>query len=141
MRRTTAARVCCRGYRCRAPENAYPRTSLRRADVAKTNRSPKPGAERKLPKGQWWRRPPANRRFPERGEDSRRQTRSQWHTPAAAFFLPALEVPKRQWSVSWGLGESSGSSSSSLKMGSETTYFSVAQLPRSRMRQRSLQKG
>src|SRR5260370_9201100 len=31
--------------------------------------------------------------------------------------------------------------SSSSKTGSETTYFSVAQLPRSRSRQRSLQKG
>src|SRR5438046_10268518 len=31
--------------------------------------------------------------------------------------------------------------SSSLKTGSETTYFSLAQLPRSRSRQRSLQKG
>src|SRR5271154_1591011 len=38
-------------------------------------------------------------------------------------------------------GDSISSSSSSLKIGSETTYFSVAQLPRSRSRQRSLQKG
>src|ERR1700692_123206 len=36
---------------------------------------------------------------------------------------------------------SPSSLSSSLKMGSETTYFSLAQFPRSRSRHRSLQKG
>src|ERR1700719_3311287 len=36
---------------------------------------------------------------------------------------------------------SPSSLSSSLKMGSETTYFSLAQFPKSRSRQRSLQKG
>src|SRR5258707_15849937 len=47
----------------------------------------------------------------------------------------------RQCLMSSGLGESSTSSSSSLKMGSETTYFSDAQLPKSCSLQRSLQKG
>src|ERR1700676_4553248 len=36
---------------------------------------------------------------------------------------------------------SPSSLSSSLKIGSETTYFSLAQFPRSRSRQRSLQNG
>jgi hypothetical protein len=47
----------------------------------------------------------------------------------------------RQCLMSCGSGESLGSSSSSLKMGSETTYFSEAQLPRSCSLQRSLQNG
>src|SRR5277367_4530395 len=70
----------------------------------------------------------------------------------AVFFPMARGYRRAQCPASFGSsssrstimvlrGDSSSSISSSLKMGSETTYFSVAQLPRSRSRQRSLQKG
>src|SRR2546429_2675014 len=71
----------------------------------------------------------------------------------AAVSWELLRARQRgQCSESFGLSKSSSkrrailspllsARSSSSKTGSETTYFSVAQLPRSRSRQRSLQKG
>src|SRR6266478_6665819 len=83
---------------------------------------------------------------------AQRRERSREPAPAAV----SCEVPRmrlrRQCLESFGLSKSSSkrsmifsplpsARSSSSKTGSETTYFSVAQLPRSRSRQRSLQKG
>src|SRR5256885_5289474 len=80
--------------------------------------------------------------------------RKRWRSPArAAASGTVFGAPLwHQCSASFGLSKSLSkfgttvfpwprAMSSSLKTGSETTYFSVAQLPRSRSRQRSLQKG
>src|SRR6266446_1051771 len=83
---------------------------------------------------------------------AQRRERSREPAPAAV----SCEVPRmrlrRQCLESFGLSKSSSkrntifsplpsARSSSSKTGSDTTYFSLAQLPRSRSRQRSLQKG
>src|SRR3989441_6358621 len=93
-----------------------------------------------------------NRMSPALWECSRHQTRWQSRARAAAS-LAAPRVPVwRQCSGSFELSKSSSkgrtmvfrlpsATSSSSKTGSDTTYFSLAQLPRSRSRQRSLQKG
>src|SRR5580658_2670195 len=67
----------------------------------------------------------------------------RWRRPALASYRSArLKLTAwLQCLVSSGFGDSPNSSSLSLKTGSETTYFSDAQFPRSRSRQRSLQKG
>src|SRR5437762_14352822 len=80
--------------------------------------------------------------------------RKRWRSPARAAASGTVfgALLWHQCSASFGLSKSlsklgtmvfpwPAAVSSSLKTGSETTYFSLAQLPRSRSRQRSLQKG
>src|SRR5580704_3668497 len=89
--------------------------------------------------------------------NNRRPAPSLWPSPAAAFFVETSRRREFQWMVSSALrnplkssssstafcwfGPSPASSSLISNTGSDTTYFSLAQLPRSRSRQRSLQKG
>src|SRR6267143_3597894 len=95
---------------------------------------------------------PSSQMFPALCRCAQRRERSRGPAPAGVSW----EVPRmrlwRQCLESFGLSKSSSkrsmifsplpsARSSSSKTGSETTYFSVAQLPRSRSRQRSLQKG
>src|SRR6266849_4039338 len=75
-----------------------------------------------------------------------------WRSRAEASCAEFRSLLRRQCSASFGLSKSLSKGrtmvfpspspvSSSLKTGSETTYFSLAQLPRSRSRQRLLQNG
>src|SRR5580765_4330450 len=109
------------------------------------------------PKERQSRLPQASQTCPALWECSRHRERSRWPTPIAAFFAGPTRRLQFQWMVSSGFGNPLKSSSSSTdlsssgflsissslisKTGSDTTYFSLAQLPRSRSRQRSLQKG
>src|SRR5271169_6387529 len=99
----------------------------------------------------------ASRTCPEPWAGNLRRVRLLWPSPIAAFFSEPSRRQEFQWMVSSGLWNPLKSSSSSTAFsapgslpassslisntGSDTTYFSVAQLPRSRSRQRSLQKG
>src|SRR5260370_29248373 len=83
---------------------------------------------------------------------AQRRERSRGPAPAAVSWeVPRMRL-RRQCLESFGLSKSSSkrstifslllsARSSSSKTGSETTYFSLAQLPRSRPLQRSLQNG
>src|SRR5438445_2833845 len=93
-----------------------------------------------------------NRMSPALWECSRHQTQWQSRARAAASWAAPRVPVWRQCSGSFELSKSSSkgrtmvfrlpsATSSSSKTGSDTTYFSLAQLPRSRSRQRSLQKG
>src|SRR5208283_531731 len=94
-------------------------------------------------------RPRASPKCRDPASDSRYRKQWLWQRRGGVF------VPKnppcrlvRYWTVSSGsrwpfccAGRSASRSSSSSKTGSETTYFSEAQAPRSSRRQRSEQKG
>jgi hypothetical protein len=58
-----------------------------------------------------------------------------------AAFAVLLRCSQRQFRESLGFGGGASSGASSSITGSVTTYLSLAQLPRSVVRQRSLQKG
>src|ERR1700730_12837825 len=96
-------------------------------------------ARKRSPREQSSRLPRAIRTSPAPWVNGRSQRRWQWHRPAEAS-CPSAVWPSQCWASS-AFGDSFRSSSSSSKMGSDTTYFSEAQLPRSRNWQRSLQKG
>src|SRR6266481_211355 len=114
-------------------------------------------AEKIWPRARRLRLPRASQTCPGLWVCTRRRTQSLWQSPAAAFFSEPSPRWEVQWMVSSGLRNPSKSSSSSSAFslpeslsvssslisntGSDTTYFSLAQLPRSRSRQRSLQKG
>src|ERR1700737_2768823 len=91
------------------------------------------------------------RTYPELLARSLRRELLQSQKQAAASCETFPQEPQTQCSASFELSgvsksritvlRSASATSSSSKIGSETTYFSVAQLPRSRSRQSSLQKG
>src|SRR5882672_8731283 len=95
---------------------------------------------------------PSSQMFPALCRCAQRRERSRGPAPAGVSWeVPRMRL-RRQCLESFGLSKSSSkrsmifsplpsARSSSVKTGSETTYFSVAQLPKSRSRQRSLQKG
>jgi len=83
---------------------------------------------------------PASPAFPAPAANSQRRMRLQARMLAWALALCPAEI-SFQWVMSSGLSDSFSSSSLSSKSGSDTTYFSADQLPRSCRRHRSLQKG
>ncbi len=111
-----------------------------------------PVARKKLKKEKRWPLQPASQTSPAPWEGSLRHKPWRSQSRAAASYPVLRASPGLQWSESFRLSKSSSKGrtivfaspspgSSSVKTGSDTTYFSVAQFPRSRSRQRSLQKG
>src|SRR5258708_7937953 len=150
--RISARRALHCEHRCRAEAKVHFSELFRSLGEARTTplRTRAAGKKRKTERRSQL--PIANQMSLAPWECSPLPTQWRWRVQAAVSVAVLRVRLQRQWSESFDLSKSSSkgrtmvfrlpsATSSSSKTGSETRYFSLAQLPRSRSLHRSLQKG
>src|SRR6266853_6499740 len=139
--RSSPGRLAARHeYPRREPENDDRSAYVPTDAAARINLQHCADAGKKVKSASPWPRRPASQTYPELLAHSPRP--GQLQSPQPVW----VSVLLLQWMESSGfrrasVSRSSSSSSVSSKTGSDTTYFSLAQAPRSSRRQRSLQNG